>query len=319
MSLNISANEWEINNDHSELLFSVSFLRVSQVNGRFNDLEGLFVLDKANDRPTQIIIKTKVNSIFTGNSKRDTHLKSGDFFNAKIYPTIEFKSKSITSLGDSSFEASGTIKIKGQIYPLQVTLKLSKMIKDTWGHENIFVSFKSNLDRRKINLDWNKTISGSKYLVGNQVQISGQFQLQPSSKKTPTIKYLIPDTDYIRLREKLGRGEISLKDIPQQYKTTIIEEVPKKESRTNRNSSTELIPTNSESKTWTWWIAYSTMGFIGFVGIIIISFQCKEWYSNKIKAEYQESGVHGILSDLMIYPLICLYAWSLYYIGFIGS
>lgn len=52
-----------------------------------------------------------VNTIDTGNKKRDEHLKSADYFEATKYPTMSFTSKSFEKDGDK-FVMKGILKIK---------------------------------------------------------------------------------------------------------------------------------------------------------------------------------------------------------------
>ena len=58
-------------------------------------------------------------------------------------------------------------------------------------------------------MEWNKTLPGQNYIIGEKVKVFGRFQIQPHDGKTPRMKFMIPDTKYVRMREKVGRGELS--------------------------------------------------------------------------------------------------------------
>ena len=63
------------------------------------------------------------DSVDTNNdSKRDRHLKSQDFFSAKEFPKIAFKSTSATKLGDD-WEVAGDFTLHGVTRPLTATVK----------------------------------------------------------------------------------------------------------------------------------------------------------------------------------------------------
>ncbi len=54
-----------------------------------------------------------VKSIFTNDAKRDKHLLSKDFFNARDYPKITFKSSSMEKVSDTQYNLTGTMTMKG--------------------------------------------------------------------------------------------------------------------------------------------------------------------------------------------------------------
>lgn len=54
----------------------------------------------------------KVSTLSTGNNRRDTHLKSDDFFNAEKYPKMTFSSSSLKS-SDGKYTSEGTLTIAG--------------------------------------------------------------------------------------------------------------------------------------------------------------------------------------------------------------
>jgi polyisoprenoid-binding protein YceI len=70
----------------------------------------------------QITIQTE--SVDTANAKRDQHLKSPDFFNAKQFPTITFKSSQSKKTGDNTFDVTGDLTLHGVTKP--VTAKITK-------------------------------------------------------------------------------------------------------------------------------------------------------------------------------------------------
>ncbi|MCH2225798.1 MAG: YceI family protein [Crocinitomicaceae bacterium] len=55
--------------------------------------------------------KAQVSSLSTGNAMRDKHLKSKNYFETEVYPTMSFESSSIVKKGDKYF-AKGMLTIK---------------------------------------------------------------------------------------------------------------------------------------------------------------------------------------------------------------
>lgn len=81
------------------------------VDGTLTGLTGTIYFDAQKTNTAQFDVTVTVNTINTGNTKRDTHLKAADFFDAEKYPTIRIKSTAITQKGNDYF-FTGTLTIK---------------------------------------------------------------------------------------------------------------------------------------------------------------------------------------------------------------
>jgi len=68
-------------------------------------------------------VTVQADGIDTGNERRDGHLRSPDFFNAKQYPTITFESTSIEQVGENRYEVEGELTLIGQTRPVTATLE----------------------------------------------------------------------------------------------------------------------------------------------------------------------------------------------------
>src|ERR1043166_4309754 len=76
---------------HSSVQFKIRHF-FSKVPGQFKDFEGIITIDSRDTSKSKVEAAIKTTSIDTKNEKRDTHLKSPDFFDVEKYPTIAFKS-----------------------------------------------------------------------------------------------------------------------------------------------------------------------------------------------------------------------------------
>lgn len=105
------AMAWKIDSAHSNISFNVRHF-FTPVTGQFKDYSSEIHFNPENLQESSLNVEIMVNSINTGNEKRDGHLQSDDFFNAEKYPTITFSSDKITQSGDNSFVAHGQLTIK---------------------------------------------------------------------------------------------------------------------------------------------------------------------------------------------------------------
>lgn len=206
VSFNALAGTWVSNKDHSEVIFQVPYMTVSELSGRFGDYEARMDFDEKSQIPGNIQVTIETASIDTGNKMRDGHLKGADFFESREYPQMIFIGKSVTKVAANSYKVLGTLKIKNVSKEVTVAFTTTASVKDTWGYQNRFVKFKSTINRKDFKITWNKTLDEQKYLVGDEITFWGVFQMQPIDGKTPPSKHMIPDTDYIRGREQKTRN-----------------------------------------------------------------------------------------------------------------
>ena len=130
LSVAAHADTYNIDPVESSNSFVIKNL-VTNFYGRFNDMSGKVVFD-ADPSKSSIEVSIPVESIDTHNEKRDQHLKSPDFFNAKQFPMIVFKSKSVEGSGDT-YKATGELTVHGVTKPLTVEIKRGKDGEDMAG------------------------------------------------------------------------------------------------------------------------------------------------------------------------------------------
>jgi polyisoprenoid-binding protein YceI len=119
-----AVREWELDSAHSNVYFSVDHI-FSKIQGHFNQFTARVNFDPANLKESRFLFEMKVDSIDTGNGKRDKHLLSADFFDAGKYPLITFESKTITDAGNGVYAVAGKLNIKGKVYDLTLPLTLA--------------------------------------------------------------------------------------------------------------------------------------------------------------------------------------------------
>src|SRR5213593_513783 len=80
-------SKWKLDKSHSNVIFTVDHMVVSEVDGSFKMWDGSVENSKPDFSDAKISFSVDVNSINTDNENRDKHLKSDDFFNAEKFPT----------------------------------------------------------------------------------------------------------------------------------------------------------------------------------------------------------------------------------------
>ena len=118
----IAADNYKVDSVHATVIFKVSHLNVGNAYGRFNEPTGTVVLDKENPSNSSFTFEIDVNKIDTASEKRDQHLKNPDFFDAKQFPTITFKSTKVEASGDD-FKVTGDLTLHGVTKSITVNVK----------------------------------------------------------------------------------------------------------------------------------------------------------------------------------------------------
>lgn len=132
-----AADTYSVDPSHSAALFSVTHLDISNTHGRFDGIEGTLTWDATDTAKSAITVKIKTESVNTGAEKRDQHLRTPDFFNAKQFPEMTFVSKSFAKVDDTTFTVVGDVTLVGTTKPLTVTVKKIGEGKDPWGGTRI--------------------------------------------------------------------------------------------------------------------------------------------------------------------------------------
>ena len=105
------AQQWDIDPVHTNFYFDIKHTYAT-VRGQFMEFTGDVYFDPDNPGKSRFDFVIKVDSIDTKVGKRDTHLRSPDFFDAGKYPLITFKSAKVSHAVDNRYLVEGTLTIK---------------------------------------------------------------------------------------------------------------------------------------------------------------------------------------------------------------
>ena len=120
---------YEIDTTHSMIIFRAKHNGVSYNYGRFNEFTGKIRIGTS-VRPhddSMVEFEVKAASIDTGNEKRDQHLRSSDFFSAKQFPVITFKSTEVKAYADQKdvLEVTGDLELHGVKKSITVDVEIT--------------------------------------------------------------------------------------------------------------------------------------------------------------------------------------------------
>jgi len=180
---------WSVDGAHTEINFSVRHF-FTPVTGTFDRWEANLEFDAESPENSRVEVQIEVASVNTGNEKRDNHLRSGDWFEADLYPHITFESTSVRKTAEGRFVARGNLTIKDVSQEVELDIDMlgikdiPEQMREMLGGVSQVASFAASteIDRRDYGVGvggWAETV-----IVGSGVEIS--IALEANRKPTVT-------------------------------------------------------------------------------------------------------------------------------------
>ncbi len=170
-----SKTKWVLDPTHSELVFKVKHLMITNVKGEFRKFKA--EIDGDDFTKSKITATIDASSIFTNDDNRDTHLKSSDFFDVENHKEITFEGTSFKKLDDENYQLRGILTIKGISKEVILNVEFGGTTKDPWGNEKSGFSISGKINRKDFGLNWNAALETGGVLVSEEVKIQAEVQL----------------------------------------------------------------------------------------------------------------------------------------------
>jgi polyisoprenoid-binding protein YceI len=164
-----AAETYTVDPSHTSLIFSISHLGYSYTYGRFNKLAGQYLLDRDAPQNCQFQFQVDVASVDTNDAKRDDHLRSADFFNAKQFPMISFQSSSVSKT-EKGYDVTGNLTLHGVTKRVTLPMRLMGEGKGPYGNYRTGLIFQLQLKRS----DYGMT--GMQGPIGDNVAVTASFE-----------------------------------------------------------------------------------------------------------------------------------------------
>lgn len=167
---------WTIDPSHSEIIFKVKHLMITNVKGEFKSFNGKIVTTGNDFSKAKINLTLDAASIFTNSTDRDAHLRSADFFDTEVFPELVFEGTAFTRLDDDNFSLKGNLTMKGVTKEVTLDVEFGGLMKDPWGNEKAGFSVSGKLNRKDWGLNWNAALESGGVLVSEDVRINAEVQ-----------------------------------------------------------------------------------------------------------------------------------------------
>jgi polyisoprenoid-binding protein YceI len=171
--------KWVLDSTHSELVFKVKHLMITNVKGEFRKFNAAIEGEDFTKSPIHVTIDA--GSVYTNDDNRDGHLKAADFFDVENHPEISFEGSSFKKLSDEKYQLKGKLTIKGITNEVNLDVEFGGINKDPWGNEKAGFSINGKINRKDWGLNWNAALETGGVLVSDEVKISAEVQFVKKS------------------------------------------------------------------------------------------------------------------------------------------
>jgi polyisoprenoid-binding protein YceI len=162
---------WNLDAAHSEVSFKVKHMMIANVTGTIGKFNVEVQDADENLHSAKFVFTANMDSIQTGDSQRDGHLKSGDFFEIEKFPTLRFESTAL-----SSNELKGILTIKDISKEITLDVEDGGTGKDPWGNTRRGFTVSGKINRKDWGLTWNAALETGGILVSDDVRINCEVQ-----------------------------------------------------------------------------------------------------------------------------------------------
>lgn len=165
----IPAGVWRVDPAHSNVGFAVRHMMITTVRGHFGEFDGTLEVDESGAARARGRIAAA--SIETGDTRRDAHLRSADFFDVEEFPEIRFEARAVEPLGDAQIRMTGYLTIRGMTRTVELDVAVQGAARDPWGNDRLGLEVGGEIDREDFGLRWNQALESGGLVLGSKVRL----------------------------------------------------------------------------------------------------------------------------------------------------
>lgn len=150
MSVAVETGLWQLDPARSTIAFRQKTMwGMVTVNGTFAGITGEGEVRP--DGSASGTVTVDAASLDTKHTKRDTHLRSADFFDVDRHPAITFVVRNCVPRTDDTVEVSGQLTVRGVSRPQSFTARVTDSKADA-----VTLAAELTIDRTEFGISWNQ-------------------------------------------------------------------------------------------------------------------------------------------------------------------
>lgn len=145
---------YNIDSDHTNIVWYISHMGFSRTIGSFNEFEGTVDLNFDDPSKSKILITIQTDSITSGVVDLDQKLKGEQFFKVDKYPQASFESTDIKLVENDTATVKGNFTMLGKTKEISLDVRFNKRAMDPiLNRMRTGFSIKSSLQRSRWGMD----------------------------------------------------------------------------------------------------------------------------------------------------------------------
>ncbi len=174
--LPLAQGTWTADPVHTTINFSVRHLGLAKVRGHFDSFTAQVVVGE-DLASTSVTADIEMGTVTTGNTDRDAHLASSDFFNAEANPKMTFVSTQIVGSGEN-YTLNGNVTINGITKPIALDVEFfGTTVFPADQSTRAGFSASGSLSRKDFGIDFNMALGGDKVMISDKVTLDLDVEL----------------------------------------------------------------------------------------------------------------------------------------------
>jgi polyisoprenoid-binding protein YceI len=169
------AGDYAMETRHSQLLFAIPHLGITNYYGRFDRLSGSLSFDPAAPEKSTVTATVDMTSLDTPSHELMGELMGAGVFNTAAFPTATFKSTAVTKTGPATGTITGDLTLHGVTKPVTLNATFGGLTADPFsGADDIGFHATTTVNRK----DFGITGMVWDHIVGDDVQITIEAMFQ---------------------------------------------------------------------------------------------------------------------------------------------
>lgn len=167
--LGLPVGLWTSEPSSGRLEFAVKTMwGLATVEGRFARFQGELAVQPEGARAELTI---EAASLDTGHTKRDTHLRSADFFDVSNHPNVSFTATAITPRSGDDLTITGDLTVAGRVVPLQLPVNVTQ-----GDNGRLHLAAAATVSREQAGMTWNR---GG--MIRGDIRLIAELELTPAA------------------------------------------------------------------------------------------------------------------------------------------